>query len=228
LQWLTLDIYHPGEFNDLTIKYPRPFLAHWVNGSIHAAEFSCGDSRLLKQIKKEALQLMQGQFRVLGFSPAGPNAQIATFEFPYEKMTAIREIEKFSCLVLYPVIYEKGWEHYTIIAVRERVLPKMFSKLEKESKIQIRSKVKIERSPGGTSNLILPEQIFSKITRRQAQALISAIELGYFKIPKKIKLEDIAQVAGTPRTTLEAHLRKAESRIMNSLAPHVKTYFAGR
>jgi len=70
--------------------------------------------------------------------------------------------------------------------------------------------------------LISTASLFGELTDRQLQALVLAVENGYYRVPKKITTEEIAEKLGVPRTTYEEHLRKAESKLLSSVAPYMQ------
>jgi predicted DNA binding protein len=65
---------------------------------------------------------------------------------------------------------------------------------------------------------------FSDLTTKQADAIATALELGYYQVPKKTTTEDLALKHKVPRTTYEEHLRKAESKILRALSPYITLY----
>ena len=59
-----------------------------------------------------------------------------------------------------------------------------------------------------------PHSLISHLTEKQQRALITAYILGYYDVPKKIGLVQLAERLGLARSTLDAHLRKAEHRLL--------------
>jgi len=60
-----------------------------------------------------------------------------------------------------------------------------------------------------------PHSPLSRLTEKQRQALFSAYTLGYYDMPKKIGLVQLAERLDLAYSTLEAHLRKAERRLLS-------------
>ena len=60
---------------------------------------------------------------------------------------------------------------------------------------------------------------------KQAQSLLIASNLGYYRFPRQARFEDISRKVGVPRTTYEDHVRKAENKIINAVAPYLSIYF---
>ena len=67
------------------------------------------------------------------------------------------------------------------------------------------------------SGLLLPS-----LTRRQGQAVLAALETGYYDAPRKVTTGEVAQGLGIARSTFEEHLKAAESQLVRALAPVVR------
>jgi hypothetical protein len=61
------------------------------------------------------------------------------------------------------------------------------------------------------------EDILSILTERQHEVFKTAIEEGYYEIPREATHEDIAESLGCAPSTVDEHLRKAESRVLSAL-----------
>jgi len=57
-------------------------------------------------------------------------------------------------------------------------------------------------------------RIFPKITKNQKKALEIAINNGYYNYPKKVKMETLAKKMKIAYSTYQAHLKKAEGKII--------------
>src|SRR5207249_78651 len=84
-----------------------------------------------------------------------------------------------------------------------------------------------EISAEGMTNdafLLSLSSLFGNLTEKQMKALLAAIEGGYYEIPKRTTADELAGKLGTPRSTLEEHIRKAESKIVLAMAPYMMMY----
>ena len=72
--------------------------------------------------------------------------------------------------------------------------------------------------------LLSLSSLFGNLTEKQMKALLAAIEGGYYEIPKRTTADELAGKLGTPRSTLEEHIRKAESKIVLAMAPYMMMY----
>lgn len=62
--------------------------------------------------------------------------------------------------------------------------------------------------------------LFAKknLPAEQREALVTAVEHGYYETPRQITLEELADELGCPRSTLSYRLRQAESKLAKSFA----------
>ncbi len=61
------------------------------------------------------------------------------------------------------------------------------------------------------------EQFLSALTDRQREVLETAVEMGYYAIPREARHTEIAAELGVASSTVDEHLRKAESRLFTGL-----------
>ncbi|MFC7227433.1 helix-turn-helix domain-containing protein [Salinirubellus salinus] len=59
--------------------------------------------------------------------------------------------------------------------------------------------------------------MLSTLTDRQLEVFRTAVDLGYYEIPRQTTHEDIADRLECAPSTVDEHLRKAESRVLSSL-----------
>jgi len=57
-------------------------------------------------------------------------------------------------------------------------------------------------------------KLLPELTSKQKKALEIAISHGYYSYPKKIKMEELAKKMGISYSTYQAHLKKAEGKIL--------------
>jgi len=55
------------------------------------------------------------------------------------------------------------------------------------------------------------------LTARQREVLDAAVERGYYDIPRRVSVEELAAELDCSQSTVSEHLRKVESRVMNRL-----------
>ena len=61
------------------------------------------------------------------------------------------------------------------------------------------------------------EDLLSPLTDRQLEVFETAVEEGYYDVPRRATHKDIAENLGCAPSTVDEHLRKAESRVVTGL-----------
>lgn len=72
------------------------------------------------------------------------------------------------------------------------------------------------------AGLLLP-----RLTRKQAEAILAALEAGYYDVPRRVTTLDVARKLGVARSTFEEHLKKAEAQFVGALAPLARLRLLG-
>jgi predicted DNA binding protein len=126
------------------------------------------------------------------------------------------------CWAAPPISYVNGWAHLRIMAFEEGAVRDLFRLLEGRGTAVLVSKSELPLS-------VLPSSIwihtlFGNMTERQINALDEAYRSGYYSIPRRVGTREIAERLGAKRTTYGEHLRKAESRLIESVMPYVQIY----
>jgi predicted DNA binding protein len=65
------------------------------------------------------------------------------------------------------------------------------------------------------------QELLSSIPPRQREFLNTAVERGYFEIPRQVTLEEIADEMDVTKTTASNHLRKIERKLIRFLLPYI-------
>ena len=60
-------------------------------------------------------------------------------------------------------------------------------------------------------------RVLPELTKNQTKALEIAINYGYYDYPKKIKMEKLAKMMKISYSTYQAHLKKAEGKILPTI-----------
>lgn len=216
---------HPCVFGKLSAQFPDVTMSNWCNYALEIMEYQTRDPRVADEIQAGFTKLSRIGFKVLSRSHKGGNSQTVLMRCAHKPGQSVDElIERHAGLVLYPVVYKDGWEHYRIIALDESKVEKLFQRLRKAGELEITLKRHTEDGLLSHSFLVSTGELFAELTAKQADALKVAIAHGYYRVPRKIRFEDIAKSRKTPRTTFEEHVRKAESKIMHSLEPYISIH----
>ena len=134
-------------------------------------------------------------------------------------------IETLDLLPVWPISYCKGWEYHRIITFKHEDINKLIERFQERGYVPwILRKVPFNGFSGGQMTLTA-DTLFSSITHKQMDALLTAYANGYYKLPRESDVQTIAEKIQMPRTTFQEHLKKAENKIVNALVPHIHTWF---
>jgi predicted DNA binding protein len=135
-----------------------------------------------------------------------------------------KNLEDFDLLHVSPVVYSKGWEYYRIIAFRHEDLKRFLERMEGRGFVyEIVRKVPFDGFIA-SSLTMTADALFSELTDKQMDALLTAHNSGYYLFPRKNDIQSIAAKRRVPRTTFQEHLKKAENKIVSSLVPYIQLY----
>ncbi len=232
---LTFRLQHDCLFNDFTRKHPDIPFAVWCNSVTDFLEVECRDAETFERIQPDLFVLAKGRgSKILSKSFERGNLQVLVRTCSCNKGPRGRRVtisdffQKHNLLEIQPTIYNDGWEHYRVIAFHDRDIKNLFRSLDGYAKTEVLSRRTIEGSPMRDAFLVSLKTLFNELTPKQADALLTALESGYYQVPKKVTTEEIARRHKVPRTTYEEHIRKAESKVLRAIAPYVSLYARSR
>ena len=224
---VTFKIQHDCPYTRFSMKNPDVRVVEWCNNRIHVMEVDCPDIETFTRIEKDLSDLLLWKGgKVLKKNFLDRNLQLILKTCCCSKISPniTDVVEKNSCLEIPPETFHGGWEEYRLIGFRESDYKRMFQELSRLGPVQIiEKKVFPEKSLRDTFAISM-SSVFSELTDKQVNSIVAALEYGYYQIPKKATAEEIALKHHTPRTTFEEHLRKAESKILQSIAPYIRMY----
>lgn len=136
--------------------------------------------------------------------------------------SSIAIIEASNCIPIMPVTYEGGFEHVKLFAFTRGHQKAAIDNLVSISKVTVEQRGQLERHTAMPAMTVSVDDFLDTLTARQVKALVEAIELGYYAMPKKATVDEIASRVKMPRSTFEEHLRKAEVKVMRNLRPYAR------
>jgi len=138
--------------------------------------------------------------------------------------TMARHIGTLDLLHVFPVILEKGWQYHRVIAFRHEDFEELLHRLEKSGWIlKILRKVPFDGFIASSLTLTA-DALFSGLTGKQIDALLTAHRNGYYMLPRRADVQTIAAKERVPRTTYQEHLKKAENKLLAALVPYIQLY----
>ena len=154
---------------------------------------------------------LEGHPQLLSCAPIAVEGE--TFHFyvhvepgqPAGRLMAVAQ--KYALMVVPPLSFVEGGLRITVVGTHE-MLQQALEELPEETHISVEQVG--EYSPDDRN-------VLSLLTDRQLEVFETAVEDGYYDIPRRATHEDIADDLGCAPSTVDEHLRKAESRILTSL-----------
>jgi predicted DNA binding protein len=224
LQETALRLQHDCPFNDLSKNNPSLLIASWCNNVNDVMEISADDPAVFDGLQKDIKSLEKAlQSKIIRKWNSNRNVQIVVQHCGCDNVpTPVSPVfEKYNCLALQPTTFKGGWEYYRLISFSEKEMRKLLVELESFCKVEIISRRAIPSGAVKETMLVSTAALFGGLTKKQVQALVFALENGYYQVPKKTTSEEMASKLRLPRTTYEEHLRKAEGKVLRSMAPYI-------
>ena len=212
----------------LTSEYPSVTISIWCNFRIDFYQFRSAKADELRSASQAFLAMIRKKGLVLQRRmKTGAETVVFTLACGDLRPGSVEEtMHDFNCLALHPFVCRGGWARINAVCFDEDLLPVMLSRLSKMAELEVASKVKLSLDLLLENFMVPSNTLVSKLTAKQAQSLLTAVEFGYYQVPRRVTFEYISKVTQTPRTTYEEHVRKAESKIINAVAPYLSLFFA--
>ncbi len=172
-----------------------------------------GDARTIN----EAEEALATQFVTRHIAKEGDVLTLVV-EAPPAEARVLNRAEALEALLLPPLVWHEGRVHVRLLLfgeLRPEIVAELLPGATLEAKAVLRGN-EVDRELLA-SGLLLPS-----LTRRQGQAVLTALDTGYYDAPRKVTTEDVARRMGIARSTFEEHLKAAESQLVHALAPVVQ------
>jgi predicted DNA binding protein len=212
-------------YNAFSKSHPSVVISHWCNWSKDVLEIAHRDIQNDAEIRRDIQELTKSLgSKIIRKSYAKSNLQVVLFHCACDKIPppTLPVIEKRNCLELQPAVYTEGWEWYRVIAFSERDLKNLFKDLDENCDVQIVSRRSISDESVRDTFLLSTASLFGGLTQKQLRALITALDNGYYRLPRSANAGEIAERMGLPRTSFVDHLRKAENKVLQAVGPYLR------
>ena len=221
---VSLKLDHDRPFNNLSKAFPESSIQRWCNLQVDILEIEVADSdeavRVESWLRQAVRKLGARLIRINRYSSNALEAVVGCRCSMDNSSVAI--IEWAGCIPVMPVSYKEGLEYCRLLAFTKGSLDGAISKLSKASKLEIQSKSVVARESARGAITVPVDEFLGTLTGKQLTAFLTAMQLGYYNLPKQITIEEIAAKQGMNRSTYEEHLRKAELKILQSVRPYAR------
>lgn len=213
---------HDCPLNELSRQHPGLVMMSWCNSETDVLEISQYEGAAGFRDDLEAMWRSM-KVKPLRRSQGGRDLQVVIHHCGCDSIPApvSAVFEKNRCLELQPCVYKGGWEYYRVVSFSEKDARNVFDTLGRYCNLEVISRRELKSGAVRGAMLVSTTSLFGGLTRKQVQALVFALENGYYQVPKKVTTEEMASKLRLPRTTYEEHLRKAEGKVLRSIAPYI-------
>lgn len=137
-----------------------------------------------------------------------------------DRATPLQKILAEGFLPLRSATLEEGRECFDLLLSDRNELQRAKKILEEFGSVTL------DRVTDGFQGEIVPSRtewqaILQTMPSRRREILNAAIQEGYYEIPRKITLEELADHKGISKSTASDHLRKAESEVLEFMLPYL-------
>ena len=218
---IVFKVTHDCPFGNISRRFPSLKMFLWCNREHEVIEMLTNDQEEYSAVMEEIVKLGG----LIEESSDRDSVHIVTKKcFCTTENSVSKNIDAFNLLHVSPVVYERGWEYYRVIAFRHKDLKNLLQWLEEMNfTVEVLRKVPFDGFIASSLTLTA-DALFSDLTEKQMDALLTAYSHGYYKLPRKNDVKTIASRKRVPRTTFQEHLKKAENKIVASLIPYIQLF----
>ncbi|OLD02134.1 MAG: hypothetical protein AUJ07_09370 [Crenarchaeota archaeon 13_1_40CM_3_53_5] len=233
---LFLRIQHKCPNNDLSRKFPGARISVWCNSGADILEIEADGLESFEGLQRElAGQCSRLEGRVRGRIISKTYCQ-DRFQLVARTCMCTRGeettstgpiIERYNFMEVPPTLLMGGWEHYRLVGFDDADMKGLLRDLDKIGPTEVLHKKSLHEGVTDDTFLLSLSSLFGQLTEKQMKSLVTAVENGYYEVPKRVTADDLAKRAGQPRSTFEEHIRKAESKVVLAMAPYMMMYARG-
>ncbi len=222
---ILLRMRHDLPFNNVAKAFPEVRIYRWCNSMVDYLEFVAPDAGSLTRLERELPKVVSRlHSTVLHRAASEGRLDIMVRCRCSPRNSTVRMTENENCLWKPPVVYSEGREQLTVLAPEPTSFRSLYRGLRSVGEVEILKKVPVSPDVLRDAYTLSLSALFRGITERQLRVLLRAIDAGYFAIPKRSSLDRLARAESVGESTLQEHLSKAESRLVEALAPYLRLY----
>ncbi|WP_276299400.1 helix-turn-helix domain-containing protein [Halorussus lipolyticus] len=129
-------------------------------------------------------------------------------------------LAEHDCLLVPPLRYAEGRKWCRVLALDAGNLTAFYRDVSAEFPVVVDSKREVA-SVRADRPLLTLDSALPDLSPRQHEALLTAVEMGYYRIPRDATTAEVAGKLGVERRTFEEHLRRAENKVVAGLAQYL-------
>lgn len=169
---------------------------------------------LTGQDRRQAIEDLSDTVGVYDHVRVGPRTILVTDTcLKGNQRTVEPFVQDHGCVLVPPIHYAGGAKECQVWSRVEGDLTALYEDLRSSWDVHIETKRSIEKIDPPDSSVAAQRP---NLSSRQSEALRTAIDEGYYAIPRGTTTEDIAGKMGITRRTAENHLRRAEQKVIEA------------
>lgn len=219
---LDFKIRHACTLGEISSDFPSIRILKWCNNGREVIELVGGGNEDYSRV----VEIISGITDVIEEMSDGHKVHLITrtHSCGIEDIVG-KGVEETGLLPISPIVFRKGWEYHRVIALRHNDINKVLERFKSQSFFPVVLRKVIFNGFSGSSMTFTADTLFSDLTEKQMDALLTAYRHGYYKLPRDSDIQTIAAEKQVARTTFQEHLKKAENKLVSSLAPHIHAWF---
>ena len=212
-----MEVKHDCPYCNITERHPGIHITAWDNTVMHIAVVTCDSDEGLMDFQRELSAELE--YDVVSRQANRLEVVIRDRNVDPDSVTSL--ISRCDCWC--PAIGgEKGWSATGVLLGQGKPIQAGGSDLGERGHGP-RRLGEAPRSSVLHEDMMVPvSNVLNGLTQRQADALINALERGYYDSPARVSADELAKALGLSRSTLSEHLRKAEARLLLNVLPMVR------
>nr|KXH75477.1 MAG: hypothetical protein AM325_11085 [Candidatus Thorarchaeota archaeon SMTZ1-45] len=224
MSMLEFRVSHDCPISNISRRYPSVKMFEWSNREQQVLEFIVENQEDYEMILEE---LMEIDVKIDVMSDDRKVHLITRARSCTAGVETVTEtIEELDLLEVYPVVYDSGWEYYRVVTFKSEEFGKLLRKLRESGfEVEVLKRSTFEGFLASSLSASA-DAMFSKLTEKQMDSLVTAFIYGYYDRPRRTDIQSIAKKLGVPRSTFQEHLKKAERKVMSALIPHIQLFRA--
>ncbi len=224
MEELRLKMRHNLPFEPMSIRFPDAKIFRWCNSYTDYLEIH--GEHLNRDEWEKSVYSFAGKLgsKVMSFLWDENHATVMLSCRCSMENSTLRMAESVGCMVRPPVIYENSYEFLDIVCMDSEKANEIFNTFSKVAEVEVTSKRTVLENDLRSLWSIQMSEVFSELTEKQLRYISDALSSGYFDIPKRVRIDQLAKLNGITTATMQEHLSKAESKILTSLDVYVKFF----
>jgi predicted DNA binding protein len=227
---LSIQLDHHCTMSDLSAKFPSANFQFWDNGQWGFIEIKSRRSEDFYPMNVELRKLQRGNDCTILQKKVNAKGELsALLMFEHDSRgSSVGMVGDCGCFLVFPLVISAGREFLHILAFDKGASKRLLRSFNSVGNARIEKERRINFEISGLSSVMPLINPISDLTSKQAAALAMSMRGGYYDLPRRTSTGRIAKAANVPRTTFQDHRKKAETKLMNALAPYILSHVKPR